>query len=118
MTKFDNTLAYMFRQLPMYQRTGAGAVKKGLGNIRELMELMGNPHENLRCIHIAGTNGKGSTAHQIAACFQAAGYRVGLYTSPHYKDFRERIKINGEMIYWTATGIRSGLPRPVSCSTA
>ncbi|MEM9528095.1 MAG: Mur ligase family protein, partial [Bacteroidota bacterium] len=92
------TLDYLFTQLPMYQRQGTIAMKKDLTNIRVLMEALGNPHEKLRCIHVAGTNGKGTTCHLIAAALQAKGHTVGMYTSPHYQDFRERIKINGVFI--------------------
>ena len=82
----------------MYQRIGAAAYKADLDNTRLLCEAIGNPHERLRCIHVAGTNGKGSVSHILASCIQAAGFRTGLYVSPHYKDFRERIKINGEYV--------------------
>ena len=92
------TLDYMYRQLPMYQRQGTVALKKDLGNIVALMDAMGDPHTMFKSIHIAGTNGKGTTAHIIAAGLQANGLRVGMYTSPHYIDFRERIKINGTFI--------------------
>jgi len=89
---------FLFRQLPMYQRQGVSAFKKNLDNIIALCELLGNPQDKFKSIHIAGTNGKGSTSHMMAAGLQANGYRVGMYTSPHYKDYRERIKINGEFI--------------------
>lgn len=89
---------YLFDKLPMYQRVGAPAFKKDLTNTLRLLEVAGNPHESLTCIHIAGTNGKGSTSHLIAGGLQANGYRTGLYTSPHYKNFRERIKIDGQYI--------------------
>lgn len=89
---------FLFSQLPMYQRQGVSAFKKNLDNIIALCDLLGNPQEKIKCIHVAGTNGKGSTSHIIAAALQANGYQVGLYTSPHYKDYRERIKINGEFI--------------------
>lgn len=88
----------MFSQLPMYQRVGKSAFKKDLKNIRKLCKAIGNPQKQFTSIHIAGTNGKGSTAHQLAAVLQKASYKVGLYTSPHYVDFRERIKINGSYI--------------------
>ncbi len=95
---YQETIAYLFRQLPMYQRQGATAFKKDLTNIIALTDAIGRPQEQFKSIHIAGTNGKGSTAHILAAILQKAGYSTGLYTSPHYKDFRERIKINGLFI--------------------
>ena len=95
---YEECTAYLFSQLPAYQRTGKAAYKADLSNITHLMNLLGNPHESFKTIHIAGTNGKGSTAHMLAAVLQTAGYKTGLYTSPHLVDFRERIKINGEMI--------------------
>lgn len=95
---YAETLEYLFSQLPMYQRQGAPAFKKDLTNTIALCELLGNPHQKLKSIHVAGTNGKGSVSHMLASVFQEAGYKVGLYTSPHLTDFRERIKINGEMI--------------------
>ncbi|WP_034924636.1 bifunctional folylpolyglutamate synthase/dihydrofolate synthase [Gillisia sp. CAL575] len=85
----------MFQQLPMYQRIGTDAFKKDLYNIISLSESLGNPHRTFKTIHVAGTNGKGSTSHMLASILQEAGYKVGLYTSPHLIDFRERIKING-----------------------
>jgi len=88
----------MYSQLPMYQRQGKAAFKKDLANIKTLSYSMGEPHKRFETIHIAGTNGKGTTAHMIAAGLQAHGLRVGMYTSPHYIDFRERIKINGQFI--------------------
>ncbi len=98
MKRYLETLDFLFAQLPMFQRQGGPAIKKDLGNIIALCKALGNPHHQLKCIHIAGTNGKGSTAHMISAILQSEGYQVGLYTSPHYRDFRERIKINGEYI--------------------
>lgn len=92
---YQETTEWMFKQLPMYQLQGASAYKKDLTNIHLLETHLGNPHEKLKCIHVAGTNGKGSTSHMLASVLQEAGYKVGLYTSPHLKDFRERIKING-----------------------
>lgn len=82
----------------MYQRVGAAAYKKDLSNTLALLHFLGNPHTAIPCVHIAGTNGKGSVSHMTASLFQEAGFRCGLYTSPHYKDFRERIKINGNYI--------------------
>ena len=95
---YKDTLKYLFSQLPMYQRTGAAAYKKDIGNIIEACNFLGNPQERFKSIHIAGTNGKGSTAHIITSIMQEAGFKTGLYTSPHLKDFRERIKINGKKI--------------------
>jgi len=95
---YQETVHWMFHQLPMYQLQGASAYKKDLTNTLLLADYLGHPEEKLRCIHVAGTNGKGSTSHFLASVFQEAGYKVGLYTSPHLKDFRERIKINGEPI--------------------
>ena len=88
----------MFNQLPMYQLQGASAYKKDLTNAYLLANHLGNPEKNLKCIHVAGTNGKGSTSHMLASILEEAGYTVGLYTSPHLKDYRERIKINGDEI--------------------
>jgi len=95
---FEETLNYLFSQLPMFQRMGAAAYKADLSNTLRLTAVARNPEEGLKCIHIAGTNGKGSTAHALASIFQSCGYKTGLMTSPHYKDFRERIKVNGEFI--------------------
>lgn len=95
---YQETLDYMFSQLPMFQRIGSAAYKDNLDNTIAICELLDHPENKFRSIHIAGTNGKGSTSHMIASILQDAGYRIGLYTSPHLKDFRERIKINGEMI--------------------
>lgn len=90
---YQETTAWMFNQLPMYQQQGASAYKKDLTNTQLLIKHLDNPHQNLKFIHIAGTNGKGSTSHMLASILSEAGYKVGLYTSPHLKDFRERIKI-------------------------
>jgi len=95
---YQETLDYLFNALPMYQRIGAAAYKTDLNNTLALCEHLGNPHNNFKSIHIAGTNGKGSTSHCLAAILQSAGYKVGLYTSPHLKSFTERIKINGQEI--------------------
>ena len=95
---YQETLEYLLSKLPMYQREGAAAYKKDMGNIIAASKIIGNPHEKFKSIHIAGTNGKGSVAHMIASIMQENGYKVGLYTSPHLKDFRERVKINGQMI--------------------
>ena len=95
---YQETLDYLFSKLPMYQRQGVAAYKADIGNIVAAAKYLGNPHTQFKSIHIAGTNGKGSTAHMLTSVLQEAGYKVGLYTSPHLKDFRERIKINGEKI--------------------
>lgn len=95
---YKETLTYLFKQLPMYQRKGRSAFKKDLKNIKSLCKYFDNPQHEFDSIHIAGTNGKGTVAHILAAVYQSAGLKVGLYTSPHYRDFRERIKINGEYI--------------------
>lgn len=95
---YQETLDYLFSQLPMFQRLGKAAYKADLVNTLALDEHFNHPHRQFRSIHVAGTNGKGSTSHMLAAVLSQAGYRVGLYTSPHLKDFRERIKINGQPI--------------------
>jgi dihydrofolate synthase/folylpolyglutamate synthase len=95
---YQETLDWMFSQLPMYQTQGASAYKKDLTNTVLLANHLGNPEKDLKCIHVAGTNGKGSTSHMLASVLQEAGFKVGLYTSPHLKDYRERIKINGKEI--------------------
>tara|TARA_B100001250_G_scaffold56707_1_gene43846 strand:- start:103 stop:1311 length:1209 start_codon:yes stop_codon:yes gene_type:complete len=95
---YPKTIAYLFSQLPMYQRKGLAAYKSDIGNILQACNLIGEPHNKFNSIHVAGTNGKGSVSHMLASILQEAGYKVGLYTSPHLKDFRERIKINGKMI--------------------
>lgn len=98
MASYKDTVDFLFSQTPMFQKIGAAAYKPGLDTVRSLAAAFGNPERQLRCIHVAGTNGKGSTAHSIASVLQEAGFKVGLFTSPHLVDFRERIKINGEMI--------------------
>ena len=95
---YTDTLEWMYKQLPMYQRIGSAAYKADLNNTIALLNLLGNPQHNFKSVHVAGTNGKGSTSHMLASIFQEAGYKTGLYTSPHLRDFRERIRINGEMI--------------------
>ena len=92
---YSQTLAYLYEQLPMFQRVGAAGFKKGLGNTRALADAMGHPERRFRSVHVAGTNGKGSSSHLLAAVLQAAGYKVGLYTSPHLREFTERIRVNG-----------------------
>ena len=95
---YKQTTDYLFSALPMYQRVGASAYKANLDNTIRLLAELNNPENKFKSIHVAGTNGKGSTSHMLASVFQAAGYKTGLYTSPHLKDFRERIKINGVCI--------------------
>lgn len=95
---YAGALAYLYGQLPMFHRVGKAAYKADLRNTHALMELLGHPERGLRCVHVAGTNGKGSTSHLLASVLHCAGYRTGLYTSPHLKDFRERIRIDGAMI--------------------
>ncbi len=95
---YPETLNWLYNQLPMYQLQGASAYKKDLTNVQLLMDELGRPEKQLQCIHIAGTNGKGSCSHMLASVLQEAGFKVGLYTSPHLKDFRERIKIDGVML--------------------
>lgn len=95
---YQQTIEYLFSRLPMYSRIGAAAFKKDLTNTITLCTHLGNPHHKFKSIHVAGTNGKGSVSHMLAAILQTAGHKTGLYTSPHLKDFRERIKVNGEEI--------------------
>ncbi|MCH5596784.1 bifunctional folylpolyglutamate synthase/dihydrofolate synthase [Niabella ginsengisoli] len=95
---YQQTLDYLYDKLPMFSRDGGQAIKPGFANIIALCELLDNPHKNKKFIHVAGTNGKGSVSHMLASILQSAGYKTGLYTSPHLKDFRERIKIGGQMI--------------------
>lgn len=95
---YEQTLHYLYNKLPLYSKVGRRAYKADLKNTIALCKFLGNPEKKLKCIHIAGTNGKGSTSHMLAAIYQQAGYKTGLYTSPHLFDFRERMKINGEMI--------------------
>lgn len=92
---YIETTEWLFNQLPMYQTMGAAAYKEDLTHTQLLLKHLGNPENKIKCIHVAGTNGKGSTSHLLASVYQEAGYKVGLYTSPHLKDYRERIKING-----------------------
>src|SRR5690606_19466918 len=94
-TSYREAVDYLYQNLPMFQRVGAAALKKDLSNTIALCEALGNPQDRFQSIHIAGTNGKGSTAHMIAAVLQSAGYTTGLYTSPHLKSFTERIRVNG-----------------------
>jgi len=96
--EYQQTLKYLYSQLPMFHRVGAAAYKADLSNTIKITDLLGRPHLKLKCVHVAGTNGKGSSSHMLASVLQAAGYTTGLYTSPHLVDFRERIRINGKMI--------------------
>ncbi|RGM46281.1 MULTISPECIES: bifunctional folylpolyglutamate synthase/dihydrofolate synthase [Bacteroides] len=95
---YQNTLTYLYNSVPMFQQVGGSAYKEGLENTKVLDEHFGHPHRSFHSIHVAGTNGKGSCSHTLAAILQEAGYRVGLYTSPHLIDFRERIRINGQPV--------------------
>jgi len=95
---YSDTLKYMYSQLPMFHRVGAAAYKANLDNTIAICKMLNDPQKKFKSIHIAGTNGKGSTSHMLASVLQEAGYKVGLYTSPHLKDFRERIRVNGKMI--------------------
>ncbi|MGH2553049.1 MAG: bifunctional folylpolyglutamate synthase/dihydrofolate synthase, partial [Chitinophagaceae bacterium] len=95
---YQQTVDYLFSKLPIFSRIGAAAYKEDLTNTISLCEFLGNPQNKFKTIHVAGTNGKGSVSHMLASILQTAGYKTGLYTSPHLKDFRERIKINGEMV--------------------
>ena len=97
---YTETLNWMFAQLPMFQRQGKTAFKKDLTNSVAFSKHLNYPEKKFKSIHVAGTNGKGSTSHMIASVLQEAGFKVGLYTSPHLKDFRERIKINGKETEW------------------
>jgi dihydrofolate synthase / folylpolyglutamate synthase len=92
---YAQALDFLYSRLPMYQRIGSAAYKKDLTNTIALLDALGNPHVGLKCVHVAGTNGKGSTSHALASILQEAGYKTGLYTSPHLKNFTERIRING-----------------------
>lgn len=98
MNRYKTAIEYLYTQLPMFQRTGPAAYKHSLGNTLLLDAMYVHPHKKFKSIHVAGTNGKGSVSHMLAAILQSAGFRTGLYTSPHLKDFRERIRIDGEMI--------------------
>jgi len=95
---YNETIQYLYTQLPMFTRDGASAYKANLDNTIELCKRLDNPQHKFKSVHVGGTNGKGSTSHMLAAVLQTAGYKTGLYTSPHLKDFRERIRINGQMI--------------------
>lgn len=101
MDTYEDVRAWLYKQLPMYQRQGASAYKPGLEKMQAFMAYLGNPHQAFSSVHVAGTNGKGSTAHMITSVLMEAGYTIGLYTSPHLKDFSERIRINGIAIETT-----------------
>ena len=116
MRSYPEVLKYLYQALPMYQRVGAAAYKDNLDNTIYLCEALGNPQNKFKSVHIAGTNGKGSTSHMLAAILQSAGYKTGLYTSPHLKEFTERIKINGtdvekEFVVDFVSRIKSSLDR-------
>src|SRR5688572_21228269 len=96
---YQETINYLYAKLPMFSRIGAAAYKKDLHNTLALCDFLGDPHKKIKTVHVAGTNGKGSVSHQLAAVLQSAGYKTGLYTSPHLKDFRERVRVNGTMIH-------------------
>ena len=95
---YEEVIRFIFNSLPMYQRIGPAAYKTGLDNTIILDKYFSSPHKNFKTIHIAGTNGKGSVSHSLASVLQEAGYKAGLYTSPHLIDYRERIRVNGQMI--------------------
>ena len=98
MTYTETLVDWIFNKLPIYQRIGAAAYKADLNNTIQLLNLLDTPHHNLNSVHVAGTHGKGSVPPMLASVFQEAGHKTDLYTSPHLRDFRERIRINGEMI--------------------
>ena len=95
---YQETIEYLFNSAPLFQHVGGDAYKEGLSNTHKLDEHFGHPHRKFRTIHVGGTNGKGSCSHTLAAILQSAGYKVGLYTSPHLVDFRERIRVDGKMV--------------------
>ena len=98
MQTYHEILDRIFTAYPMYHKVGSAAYKEGLENIEALLDIIGNPQRNLRCVHVAGTNGKGSVSSFLSSYFQELGYKTGLFTSPHLVDFRERIRIDGAMI--------------------
>lgn len=98
METFEEVIDYLYARLPMFTRDGASAFKKDIGNISQFCEALGKPQNRFQSIHVAGTNGKGSTSHSLASIFSSAGFKTGLYTSPHLVDFRERVRIDGTMI--------------------
>ncbi|MEO5603469.1 MAG: bifunctional folylpolyglutamate synthase/dihydrofolate synthase, partial [Cyclobacteriaceae bacterium] len=94
-SSYQDALKYLYDNLPMFQRVGSIAYKRDLGNTIKLCTILGDPQNKFKSIHVGGTNGKGSTSHMLASVLQTSGYKTGLYTSPHLKEFTERIKING-----------------------
>ena len=116
---YSETLDYLFNSLPMYHRIGQAAYKADITNTVCLMQHLGHPERRFRSIHVAGTNGKGSVSHMLASILMQAGYKVGLYTSPHLVDFRERIRINGAMIPQEEVAVSTApmSSRPTSASS-
>ncbi len=98
MATYQETIEYMYARIPLFQMVGSAAYKEGLESMMDFDERLGHPHRSFRCVHVGGTNGKGSTSHTIASILQSSGLKVGLFTSPHLKDFRERIRVNGEVV--------------------
>ena len=98
MLSYKQSIDLLMNRLPMFARTGVEAIKKGMNNILALCDALNNPQHQFKSVHVAGTNGKGTTSHLLATAFQAAGYKVGLYTSPHLVDLRERIRIQGKPV--------------------
>ena len=98
MKEYDQVINYLYDHLPYFQRTGPAAYKNNLDNTLSLDKMFGHPHREFHSVHVAGTNGKGSVSHILASVLQEAGYKTGLYTSPHLKDFRERIRVNGQPV--------------------
>lgn len=109
---YNSVIQYLYEQLPMFSKTGKDAIKKDLTNIRKLCEALGNPQNSFKSIHVAGTNGKGSTSHMLAAMLQKNGYKTGLYTSPHLIDFRERFRIDGQCVekQWVVDFVNNNYP--------
>src|SRR5687767_8109340 len=95
---YAEAIDFLYHNLPMFQRVGAVALKNDLSNTIRLCEALGNPQHRFKSVHVAGTNGKGSTSHMLASILQSAGYKTGLYTSPHLKEFTERIRVDGQTI--------------------
>ena len=95
---YQETVQYIYNRMPLFQVVGSSAYKPGLDSMKSFDEYLGHPHQSFATIHVAGTNGKGSVSHTLASVLQSAGYKVGLFTSPHLRDFRERVRVNGEMM--------------------